>query len=67
MSINENQINKFKSEKSISKIINKSRNLKKLNTFNTIGYISNSTKLPNLSILKGIHHQKIILVLLQQI
>ena len=52
MSINENQIYKFNSEKSISKIINKSRNLKKLNTFNTIGYISNSTKLPNLPMIK---------------
>ena len=52
MSINENQIYKFNSEKSISKIINKSRNLKKLNKFNTIGFISNSTKLPNVSNLK---------------
>ena len=52
MSIKENKINKFNSEKIINKNINKSRNLKEFNKFNTIGYISNSTKLPNLSNLK---------------
>ena len=49
MSLKENKIKNINSEKSINLNKNKSRNLKKLNKYNTIGYISYSSKLPNLS------------------